>query len=90
MDDYFSNMVINPKIPNTSSFSLFDAISKHQLPDSIKKIGDEDTFPCYTCANDRLQRQDCTTCNRKGILKGNHPMVRMIEQIIDSKLKLSE
>ena len=69
------------------SISFEDMVRNLPKQQAMKKINDWNVFPCYNCAGDSLMMSNCDACEHKGYLKGNHPMVKMIEQIIDSKFK---
>ena len=53
----------------------------------IRKVNEWNKFPCFHCGGDQMLANDCTRCDKKGYLSGSHPMVKMIERIIDSKFR---
>lgn len=73
----------------SESIKVDDRESSPGKPRS-RKIGPKDTFPCYSCANDRMLVRDCDVCQRTGVLYGCNPMVRLIEKIIDCKIEAEQ
>jgi hypothetical protein len=52
----------------------------------LRKITAEDTFPCYSCFDDFDSRTNCSVCQKKGFIMGNHPMVRFIDDFLTKNL----
>lgn len=69
-----------------SNFRLEDMIINPSI-NGVRKVTESNKFPCFHCGGDQTLASECTRCDKKGYLPGNHPMVKMIERIIDSKFR---
>jgi hypothetical protein len=55
-------------------------------PESIRKVGPNDKFPCFACFDHPKERLDCRDCHGAGWVLGSHPMVQFAEDFIEKRL----
>lgn len=61
-----------------------NASSKCEIK-SLKKIRDNDKFPCFSCFDSPTSKIHCQDCNAQGYILGSHPMVQFAEDYIEKK-----
>lgn len=54
--------------------------------ESLRKIGPNDTFPCFACYDNAKEKLSCKECGGNGWILGSHPMVQFAEDFIEKRL----
>lgn len=69
-------------IPTSSKSVNYQEASTKEL----RKINDNDRFPCFSCFDQPGERLNCTVCNKMGYVTGSHPMVKFVDDFLAQNL----